>query len=128
MTIIRRKIPAALVSASIIAFQFSIANAAGLAVTTFPTRVKFSGCTARFQRIMQDMGMTDINGDNSGRGGTIGAVRAHVVCVPIPNGICGNATGLTLVISAAGDSFDNARNVVNNLRSAWGDPVLIDCN
>lgn len=120
---------AAFASAALLSlFVSNEARAAALWVVSFESRLPFNSCVRDMDRILRNNGMTDIGGDGAGVGGTKGGVRAHAVCVRRqPSGPC-NTDGLSIVISAAGDNVNDARDTVQRIRNAYGNPVLIDCN
>ncbi|HEY8124938.1 MAG TPA: hypothetical protein VIF88_05915 [Methylocystis sp.] len=104
------------------------ARAAALWVVSFESRLPFNSCVRDMDRILRNNGMTDIGGDAVGVGGSKGGVRAHAVCVRRQrSGPC-NTDGLSVVISAAGDNVNDARDTVQRIRTAYGNPTLIDCN
>ena len=106
----------------------SAARAAALWVEAFESRMPFKSCLGDIDRLMHQEGMTDINGDAISRGGTKGPVRTAAVCVRREHaGPCNN-DGLSIVISAAGDTVDQARGSVDTLHKQYGNPCLIDCN
>jgi hypothetical protein len=102
------------------------ADAAALWVDVFTPRIAFPGCSRSFESVMRRMGMTDIKGDQLGVGGSIGTGRVSVICARTRNsGVCNN--GVTAVISVAMDSVEEAQKTKDNLRRAFGNPVMIDC-
>lgn len=116
----------ALLSAAILGSSPSVATASALWVWVYTPRVTHQGCSASFQRVFASMGMTNIQGDNLGVGGSVGTGRVSVICVRTPNsGVCNN--GVTIVISAAMDSFDEAKQYGEAVKRGFGDPTQIDC-
>jgi len=106
----------------------SEARAAALWVISFESRLPFNSCVRDMDRILRNNGMTDIGGDAVGVGGTKGSVRAHAVCVRRQGAGPCNTDGLSIVISAAGDNVNAARDTVQSIRNSYGNPTLIDCN
>jgi hypothetical protein len=92
-------------------------------------RIPFGSCVGAAFDAVKKAGLPGANKDTEGAGGTTASARGTIRCVRLPHAGPCNTDGATAVFIAASDkSLDDAKDIVQRMSKALGDPVLIDCN
>lgn len=101
--------------------------------STRQLRVPPAFCLSSAKNAVKHAGLANISSGSTYTGGTTNTARAFIVCVSLPKaGPCPNNAsakdGATAVFVAAGDNYDETKNLTSVLDTQLGNPVLIDCN
>ena len=92
-------------------------------------RIPMGHCAGAAFEAVKKVGLREANQDAEGAGGTTASIRGTIRCVRLPRAGPCNADGATAVFIATSDrSLQDAKDIVQRMSRALGDPVLFDCN